>query len=125
MFQGGVEEAANYFSNLGINKPENVNPADFYMDVIGEQYSQEDGSKVELFKRYESYRDERDGPSSSDTNSNQLASKEEGMSNDDLDQEGIQVDVQKPGSSPNEGLFRSHLHVFQVKNRKFSDKPTL
>ena len=35
VFQGTVPEAENYFEKLGFVKPERVNPADFYMDVIG------------------------------------------------------------------------------------------
>ena len=35
VFQGTVAEAENYFKNLGYQKPDKVNPADFYMDVIG------------------------------------------------------------------------------------------
>ena len=30
-----MPEAENYFENLGFEKPAKVNPADFYMDVIG------------------------------------------------------------------------------------------
>ena len=35
VFQGTVPEAENYFDCLGFEKPDKVNPADFYMDVIG------------------------------------------------------------------------------------------
>ncbi|KAL9979697.1 hypothetical protein ACROYT_G017399 [Oculina patagonica] len=35
VFQGTVPEAENYFRDLGFVKPDQVNPADFYMDVIG------------------------------------------------------------------------------------------
>ena len=35
VFQGTVPEAENYFECLGFDKPDKVNPADFYMDVIG------------------------------------------------------------------------------------------
>ena len=35
VFQGTVSEAENYFELLGFEKPDKVNPADFYMDVIG------------------------------------------------------------------------------------------
>ena len=35
VFQGTVPEAQNYFESLGFEKPDKVNPADFYMDVIG------------------------------------------------------------------------------------------
>ena len=35
VFQGTVSEAENYFELLGFKKPDKVNPADFYMDVIG------------------------------------------------------------------------------------------
>ncbi|EDO49953.1 predicted protein, partial [Nematostella vectensis] len=34
VFQGSVDEAEEYFQCLGFEKPLNVNPADFYMDVI-------------------------------------------------------------------------------------------
>ena len=30
-----MPDAENYFDNLGFEKPARVNPADFYMDVIG------------------------------------------------------------------------------------------
>jgi hypothetical protein len=35
VYQGTVSDAAQYFSSLGFHTPANVNPADFYMDVIG------------------------------------------------------------------------------------------
>ncbi|EDO42362.1 predicted protein, partial [Nematostella vectensis] len=35
VFQGSVDKAEEYFQRLGFEKPLNVNPADFYMDVIG------------------------------------------------------------------------------------------
>ncbi|XP_028413508.1 ABC transporter G family member 28-like [Dendronephthya gigantea] len=35
VYQGTVSGAATYFSSLGFNTPANVNPADYYMDVIG------------------------------------------------------------------------------------------
>ena len=34
VFQGTVDEAEKYFTGLGLVKPPNVNPADFYMDAI-------------------------------------------------------------------------------------------
>lgn len=105
VFQGGVEEAAKYFRDLGIIKPENVNPADFYMDVIGGQYSQEDGSKYELFGKYETYRYERDGSSRSDTNSDQPTKKEgDGRITPEITQEAIELSIQKPGATQSQGL---------------------
>ena len=35
VFQGTVDEATDYFKKLGFVVPPNINPADFYMDVIG------------------------------------------------------------------------------------------
>lgn len=61
VFQGGVDEAEMYFSKLGFKKPANVNPADFYMDVIGGVYETDGFDQNQLFQEYKQYQMERDG----------------------------------------------------------------
>ena len=67
VYQGTVAGAEEYFKNMGFVVPANVNPADFYMDVIG-GVIKKDGEKVEpikLFNAWDKYRDEH-----SDVNQN-------------------------------------------------------
>ena len=55
VFLGTVPEAENYFERLGYQKPEKVNPADFYMDVIGGVCESSDESLGTLPERWEQY----------------------------------------------------------------------
>ncbi|EDO37533.1 predicted protein, partial [Nematostella vectensis] len=45
VFQGTVDESMAYFSSLNLRMPANVNPADFFMDVIGGLYDGKDADK--------------------------------------------------------------------------------
>ncbi|XP_048580933.1 putative white-brown complex homolog protein 30 [Nematostella vectensis] len=60
VFQGSVDKAEEYFQRLGFEKPLNVNPADFYMDVIGGLYVKDNFSPTQLFDEWETYQTERD-----------------------------------------------------------------
>ena len=51
VFLGSVPEAENYFIRLGNQRPEKMNPADFYMDEI----SRADKSDNTLFELWEQY----------------------------------------------------------------------
>ncbi|CAB4016980.1 white-brown complex homolog 30, partial [Paramuricea clavata] len=51
VYQGNVSDAAQYFSSLGFNTPANVNPADFYMDVIGGSVDIGD-EEIDLFEAW-------------------------------------------------------------------------
>ena len=51
IYQGNVSDAAQYFSSLGFNTPANVNPADFYMDVIGGSVDIGD-EEIDLFEAW-------------------------------------------------------------------------
>ena len=55
VFLGCVSEAENYFEMLGFQIPEKVNPADFYMDVIGGLCKGSDESTSTLPERWEQY----------------------------------------------------------------------
>ena len=58
VFQGTVPEAETYFERLGFNKPDKVNPADFYMDVIGGIYQMDESTQSEsisLPEKWEEY----------------------------------------------------------------------
>ena len=55
VFLGSVPEAENYFEMLGFQIPEKVNPADFYMDVIGGLCKGSDESTSTLPERWEQY----------------------------------------------------------------------
>ena len=55
VFLGSVSEAENYFEMLGFQIPEKVNPADFYMDVIGGLCKGSDESTSTLPERWEQY----------------------------------------------------------------------
>ncbi len=52
VYQGTVSDAAEYFSSLGFHTPANVNPADFYMDVIGGSVKTEEDEEVDLFEAW-------------------------------------------------------------------------
>ena len=52
VYQGTVSDAAEYFSaSLGFTPPANVNPADFYMDVIGGSVKIGD-KEIDLFESW-------------------------------------------------------------------------
>ena len=55
VFLGSVSEAENYFEMLGFQIPEKVNPADFYMDVIGGLCKGSEESTGTLPERWEQY----------------------------------------------------------------------
>ncbi|XP_028413905.1 ABC transporter G family member 24-like [Dendronephthya gigantea] len=55
VYQGTVPGAADYFSSLGFKTPANVNPADFYMDVIGGSVNEKD---IDLFEAWNKNFDE-------------------------------------------------------------------
>ena len=55
VFLGCVSEAENYFEMLGFQITEKVNPADFYMDVIGGLCKGSDESTSTLPERWEQY----------------------------------------------------------------------
>ena len=57
VFQGTVDEAESYFNGLGLNKPPNVNPADFYMDVIGGTVNDVDVKSIDLFQSWNEYKE--------------------------------------------------------------------
>ena len=52
VYQGTVGDAVEYFSSLGFHTPANVNPADFYMDVIGGSIKNEKDEEVDLFEAW-------------------------------------------------------------------------
>ena len=52
VYQGNVPNAEEYFSNLGFKTPANVNPADFYMDVIGGSVESSKNEEVDLFNAW-------------------------------------------------------------------------
>ena len=53
-----MPQAENYFENLGYEKPEKVNPADFYMDVIGGMCESNQSDVVSLPEQWEQYASE-------------------------------------------------------------------
>ncbi|RMX47630.1 hypothetical protein pdam_00015147, partial [Pocillopora damicornis] len=55
VFLGSVREAENYFDMLGFQVPEKVNPADFYMDVIGGLCKGSEESTGTLSERWEEF----------------------------------------------------------------------
>lgn len=55
VFQGTVPEAENYFERLGFEKPDKVNPADFYMDVIGGVFKSTQSEFTTLPDQWEQY----------------------------------------------------------------------
>jgi len=55
VFQGTVPEAENYFERLGFDKPDKVNPADFYMDVIGGMCESTQSEFTSLPEQWEQY----------------------------------------------------------------------
>ncbi|KAK3702963.1 hypothetical protein QZH41_012414, partial [Actinostola sp. cb2023] len=46
VFLGAVDEAEQYFNSHGLNCPMNINPADFYMDVIGGLHDRQEADGV-------------------------------------------------------------------------------
>ena len=66
VYQGTVSDAAHYFSSLGFNTPANVNPADFYMDVIGGsvKIGEEEIDLFEAWKKRSGTEEETARPSS-------------------------------------------------------------
>ncbi|XP_046846445.1 ABC transporter G family member 28-like isoform X3 [Xenia sp. Carnegie-2017] len=52
VYQGNVPNAEEYFSNLGFKTPANVNPADFYMDVIGGSVESSKNGEIDLFNAW-------------------------------------------------------------------------
>ena len=56
VYQGSVPDAKEYFAKLGFETPANLNPADYYMDVIGGNIKpKEDREDVDLFKSWKSH----------------------------------------------------------------------
>ena len=55
VFQGTVPEAEHYFERLGFDKPNKVNPADFYMDVIGGMFKSRQSEFTSLPEQWEQY----------------------------------------------------------------------
>ena len=64
VYQGTVDDAARYFSSLGFHTPANVNPADFYMDVIGGSVKTEKDEEVDLFEAWNKRSSIEEGTSS-------------------------------------------------------------
>ena len=64
VYQGTVSDAAEYFSSLGFNTPANVNPADFYMDVIGGSVTTKDDEEIDLFEAWNKNCGDIEAPSS-------------------------------------------------------------
>lgn len=58
VFQGTVPEAENYFERLGFEKPAKVNPADFYMDVIGGMCESKQSRITSLPEQWDQYASE-------------------------------------------------------------------
>ena len=58
VFQGKVLEAENYFERLGFEKPDKVNPADFYMDAIGGMLESKQSEFTSLPEEWEQYASE-------------------------------------------------------------------
>ena len=50
-----MHDAENYFDNLGFEKPAKVNPADFYMDVIGGMCETDQSQISSLPDQWEQY----------------------------------------------------------------------
>ena len=106
VFQGDVEEAERYFGGLGFAKPENVNPADYYMDVIGGQHAQEGVDKSKLFENYESYQSERDSrPVAANSDSYQTVDVEDNNRTSLSEHllEDINVEMEQPGGPATQG----------------------
>ena len=55
VFLGSIPEAENYFDMIGFQTPERVNPADFYMDVIGGLCKGSEEPTSTLPERWEEY----------------------------------------------------------------------
>nr|XP_058973128.1 uncharacterized protein LOC131799421 [Pocillopora verrucosa] len=55
VFLGSIPEAENYFDMIGFQIPERVNPADFYMDVIGGLCKGSEEPTSTLPERWEQY----------------------------------------------------------------------
>ena len=58
VFQGKVLEAENYFERLGFQKPDKVNPADFFMDAIGGMLESKQSEFTSLPEKWEQYASE-------------------------------------------------------------------
>lgn len=103
VFLGSVQEAENYFEMLGFQKPDKVNPADFYMDVIGGLCKDVDQSSSTLPERWEQY------------------AAENNTSADHAD--GSRAD---PVARENDGIeqvsFRSTLGLFKKSQNKDQDR---
>ena len=50
-----MPKAENYFERLGFEKPAKVNPADFYMDVIGGMCESNQSRNTSLPEQWEQY----------------------------------------------------------------------
>lgn len=55
VFQGTVPGAENYFERFGFDKPDKVNPADFYMDMIGGMFDSKESESTSLPEQWEQY----------------------------------------------------------------------
>ena len=107
MFQGGVDEADEYFAKLGFEKPKNVNPADFYMDVIGGVYENEGLDQNQLFQEYKQYQLQRDGAKSDDVNQN------EGVGNDDVNMDIVDGKLKKKHERDSQNIDSVELKRFE------------
>lgn len=58
VFLGTVNEADNYFTNQSLICPKNINPADFYMDVIGGLYDKQEEGGFEAKSLFELWENE-------------------------------------------------------------------
>ena len=107
VFQGGVDEADEYFAKLGFEKPKNVNPADFYMDVIGGVYENEGFDQNQLFQEYRQYQLQRDGVKSGVINQN------EGVVNDDVNVDIVDGKVRKQSERDSQNIDSVELRSFK------------
>ncbi len=75
VYQGSVPDAAQYFSSLGFNTPANVNPADFYMDVIGGSVKTGAGDEeIDLFEAWKKRSGDNEGRASTSEKEQQILS---------------------------------------------------
>ena len=56
VYSGSVDDAETYFAKIGYPLPPYVNPADFYMDVIGDSVKNERKVYVSLFDEWEKHK---------------------------------------------------------------------
>eukprot|EP01114_Cavostelium_apophysatum_P015588 TRINITY_DN4279_c0_g1_i1.p1 TRINITY_DN4279_c0_g1~~TRINITY_DN4279_c0_g1_i1.p1 ORF type:complete len:767 (-),score=153.56 TRINITY_DN4279_c0_g1_i1:58-2358(-) len=60
VYSGPANRALEYFSSIGFECPEHVNPADFYLDVISGLVPHKSDGPVDLFKIWEEHQSEYD-----------------------------------------------------------------